>query len=499
MAAQEFRSRLRRDLNLDDDDMAWMRTLHSLAWRLLGMDRLRLANTHFKEFEQTYPQFPMSDRKTARVNEDLFEPLDEQESDGRKGDVLLGIWTYVRNRNGHDVMEAASRGQFPSNVDYTPFEVSTFVGVYEAWKQENNFLDFTDLLMRVLTERIAPPTQMFLLDEAQDMTPLQWAVWDRWVAGADYVGLFGDDDQTLYEFMGARPQEFLERAGRGTHEVLARSYRCPSRIVEVARSVIERNRDRQPKEYHADRAGGRFGISLDVFSAVAADATVPTFVLARHRYQLEAIAKELMARGVPFDNRRGIRPLATKAAKAAVTAAMLAVGNAISWRDWLALVECLPSTGEIPLMEHGAKGGKQYAQARAEAERRNQLGLWDLVSLGVTPAFYGLFGEGWESVLRMHVSHSQRTYFRNVFERHDLEGLIQQPAITLSTVHGVKGEERTRVVLLTDISARAWRDYTLNPEGERRVLYVGLTRARDSVQVIAPQTNRCWQEIGGMR
>ena len=216
MAAQEFRSRLRRDLNLDDDDMAWMRTLHSLAWRLLGMDRLRLANTHFKEFEQTYPQFPMSDRKTARVNEDLFEPLDEQESDGRKGDVLLGIWTYVRNRNGHDVMEAASRGQFPSNVDYTPFEVSTFVGVYEAWKQENNFLDFTDLLMRVLTERIAPPTQMFLLDEAQDMTPLQWAVWDRWVAGADYVGLFGDDDQTLYEFMGARPQEFLERAGRGT-------------------------------------------------------------------------------------------------------------------------------------------------------------------------------------------------------------------------------------------------------------------------------------------
>jgi superfamily I DNA/RNA helicase len=70
------------------------------------------------------------------------------------------------------------------------------------------------------------------------------------------------------------------------------------------------------------------------------------------------------------------------------------------------------------------------------------------------------------------------------------ENLLAPPRIRLSTIHGMKGGEAQRVVLLTDMAARTHEEARRWPEDESRVWYVAATRAREELHIVAPRTNR---------
>ena len=71
------------------------------------------------------------------------------------------------------------------------------------------------------------------------------------------------------------------------------------------------------------------------------------------------------------------------------------------------------------------------------------------------------------------------------------EKLLRAPRIKISTIHAVKGGEADHVALLTDIAERTWREFEKNPDDEWRVWYVAVTRARESLHIIAPVSKRC--------
>ena len=70
------------------------------------------------------------------------------------------------------------------------------------------------------------------------------------------------------------------------------------------------------------------------------------------------------------------------------------------------------------------------------------------------------------------------------------EKITQEPRIRISTIHAAKGGEATNVILLTDISSRVFKSYQQNPDDESRVFYVGLTRAKENLFLIEPQTQK---------
>jgi superfamily I DNA/RNA helicase len=71
------------------------------------------------------------------------------------------------------------------------------------------------------------------------------------------------------------------------------------------------------------------------------------------------------------------------------------------------------------------------------------------------------------------------------------ERLLERPRILISTIHRVKGGEADNVALLTDLSTKPWQQRGMDEE--KRVLYVAVTRARERLVLVQPQTPRHYQ------
>ena len=80
-----------------------------------------------------------------------------------------------------------------------------------------------------------------------------------------------------------------------------------------------------------------------------------------------------------------------------------------------------------------------------------------------------------------------RVYIRATLRR---GAKLSEPKVKLSTIHGAKGSECQNVILFTDLSREADKQYFINPDDQTRVMYVGATRAKEALHIITPQTTR---------
>ena len=98
----------------------------------------------------------------------------------------------------------------------------------------------------------------------------------------------------------------------------------------------------------------------------------------------------------------------------------------------------------------------------------------------------------WHEALNKIIS-SQKIYIMAAERRK--QNINSKPRIKLSTIHGAKGGESDHVVILTDLSYKAEEAYHKNPDDERRVFYVGMTRAKKSLHIVRSQSEREFKEI----
>ena len=118
------------------------------------------------------------------------------------------------------------------------------------YKRSRDLLDFTDLLEMIVQEpdRL-PALEVLIIDEAQDLSRLQWQLVEILASKAQRVFLAGDDDQAVFTWAGADVKSFLSFQGHIT--VLQQSYRVPSTVHALADRIVHRIRERQPKEWKA--------------------------------------------------------------------------------------------------------------------------------------------------------------------------------------------------------------------------------------------------------
>ncbi|MGY1769621.1 ATP-dependent helicase [Blastococcus sp. SYSU D00813] len=385
--------------------------------------------------------------------------------------------------------KAAAAGREP------PFEAAAVAQVYasyEAAKQRDGALDFEDLLLvtayaleehQQVARQVRAQYRHFVVDEYQDVNPLQQRLLDAWLGGRADVCVVGDPNQTIYSFTGADPDYLLGFADRYPDaEVvkLERDYRSTPQVVALANKLIgqaPRRKGLPGLRLLGQRAEGpapRFAEHPDEpaeAAAVAAacralvDAGTPAAeiaVLFRINAQSEVYENALTDAGVPYVLKGGERFFERPEVREAV---LLLRGAAAGGTEPGALVptvrDVLASTGWV---EHRPPAGG--------AARDRWQSLSALVDLAVD-----LVAENPSLDLAGFVSH--------LAQRADAQHAPTVQGVTLASMHAAKGLEwdAVFVVGLVDgvvpIAQSLARPDAV--EEERRLLYVAVTRAREQL------------------
>jgi len=450
-AVKEGKQRAISKFNISDRSLPFFRTLHSLAFRQLGLTRESVvSHTDIKDLNEK-----LNIRLSGRTTSDdghLFGMTHD--------DRLAFIENLARMRNipleqqWHEVEDAVGW-----------FELERFARGLKLFKKDRLLVDYTDMLYKFLHEGDIPSLDVMFVDEAQDLSPLQWSVVRKLAERSTKIYVAGDDDQAIYKWAGADVDYLIDNSKNAM--VLKQSYRVPAAVHELATQCIGQVRSRIYKEWTPRKEEGvvRWEPTIELVNMEKGD----WLVLARTNYLLEAVDEYCRNEGWFFEV-KGRPSISEAKVRAVVFWEHLSKGESIT------LGECANILKYI------------------KVEKPKKLDLLDstltLQYQDLKSHFPDLPDGHWYDVFTL-LSPSEVSYIRAMLRRG--EKITKQPRIRLSTIHAAKGGEATNVVLLTDITTRVYKNYQQNPDDENRVFYVGITRTKEIVYLNVPKAPRCYQ------
>lgn len=451
----------------------------------------------------------------------------------------------VSGGGGDDLLAALDRARatFTDPADYPP-DLAAFAGMWTEWKQANEAVDYTDMiegaLERARDGEAAPGRpSVFIVDEAQDNTPLETELVLAWGRQASSLVIALDDDQAIMEWRGGDPRRLLTLGADGDNYtvdrlVLGKSWRVPRSVHAIAERWVHRLSLRQEKVYaprtrfEGDRdtgeiiEGAAYGVSESVQDpeladrieeAIERDRTV--MVIASCAYMLEPLTKTLRERGIPFHN--PFRPTEARWNP-------LGGGNGTSTAErvfrYLVLDPDLPPrqildeagnllsvdrsrpwTGEdvrawLPLLSSEAAGLRRGVKAHADQLPDGEVPWESIAELfadeeslnkAVTPDLEWLAG----AILPSRAK--QVAYPLQVARKRGPAALDEKPKVVLGTIHSVKGAAADIVYVAPDMSAAGIAQMTASVSGRDqtiRLFYVAMTRAFEELRLLAPFSPR---------
>ena len=464
-AAHEARDRAVARFNLDaEEDFMYFRTLHSLAFLLLGMNSASvLTDRHLKMFSHKVG-VDLSAAGLERTEEEGFSVMKSNHPVMRAIDLARN--TLQGPRHAYNMVE----------LDIPFYEFEHLFEEYARFKSVNNIKDFTDMMVDLVAHPgYIPYLRTVFLDEAQDLTPLQWQLAEILSERSDQMFVAGDDDQGIYRWSGADVDKFVLLPGAS--EVLSQSYRVPGSVHRVASSVVSRIRKRQKKELSPRTEEGSVTRLYDPHGINFNNKE--WLVLAQANYMLNELASSMRSSGHFFE-RFNTPSLGKKVRTAIGSWSHLQASplNEITLKDAQNLYAYI-STGE-----QGVGRGAKKMLDRAEEQ--------DLFTLKTLREHFGLHVEDvpWDLALD-RVQDEDRAYATALLNRG--VDIFKKPKIRLSTIHGAKGGEADNVLLFLDLSGKAITEMERNPDDAYRVLYVGVTRAKENLILkMAEDSQRGW-------
>ncbi|MEV4471573.1 ATP-dependent DNA helicase UvrD2 [Nonomuraea salmonea] len=393
-------------------------------------------------------------------------------------------WAKVTQIGPEDYVAAAAK--YHRTPPITPAELADVYDAYEQIRRERHLVDFETILeltAAVMTEhqevaaQIRQQYRYFVVDEYQDVNPLQKLLLDTWLGGRDDLCVVGDPNQTIYSFTGASPRYLtnfsVDHPGAAVIK-LVRDYRSTPQVVDLANLVIAKGKSPHRLELVAQRPDGPKPAfkEYDDEPAEAADVArsirklidkgVPSreiAVLFRVNSQSEAYEEALAKAEIPYVLRGAERFFERPEVRQAVVllrgAARSAAGEPLASE----VHHILGGVGLTPSPPGGGKAREKWESLKALADLAE-----DMAAEGADlPAF----------VTELE---------RRASEQHapPVEG------VTLASLHAAKGLEWDAVFLVGVTDGMLPIIYAESPEQieeERRLLYVGITRAREHLSI----------------
>jgi len=461
-AAEEARERAAARFNLDaKKDLFYFRTLHSLALNLsdIGTGQVMQAE-NYRELSDAMGVQLVTGRK-ASFDDDLPDML-------KASDPILGLINLARLR------KIDLRLQYnESNISHDWTTVNHVDKSLTNYKRNMVMFDFTDMLEKFVSEshNWCPHFDLCFVDEAQDLSPLQWDIAHLLDEKSERMYIAGDDDQAIYRWAGADVDAFINLDGPS--ETLTQSYRIPFKVHQVAETVVKRITRRFPKKYDPKDAEGNVEYRHMIEDIDMSEGT--WLILAQAGYQLQPVAESLRSFGHLF-NYRGSRSISERISDAVNGWEQLRKGEKVTGKTARAIYSYMSTKDSATTTRHIKKGFKTLPGLENE----------DMVNIQDLFVNYGLIATAeliWHEAMD-RIPERERAYIIAMLRRG--ERFNGEPRITVSTIHGSKGGEADNVALFTDLSPAAEYHMRLAPDDMHRVFYVGVTRAKKNLFIMEP-------------
>ena len=462
-AADEALSRAISQLNFNTKDFINFRTLHSLAYRELHLKDENIMNDDDYAYVSNKTQIKLSNPndKVKKYGAGFPDDVFMQVIDGAK----------IRGLTTENFFNDPSIGHLEGGLKKLKYIDKSLI----KYKRERNKYDMTDMIVDFNKKHYdtMPNFEVVIIDEAQDLSWLQWKMVERIVSKAERVYVAGDDDQAIYRWAGARP-EFLMNM-EGTRTILNRSYRLAESIHAKANKLIKRVSDRVDKEWTARQEKGQ--VNIHPVEQLQKMKEGQWLILARDGYRLDKLEDELRIYGYFFE--RGDRTSINKRVHEAI----------LAWEDVRKGKEL-----DIKRVKYFYNYVKTGDGVDKKFKAMKNVDKDKMFTFDMLKENYGLKLDKelpWFEALENLEPH-KKTYVRMCLRRK--ENIRRAPRIKLSTIHGSKGGEADNVMLLTDLTRKADEQYWQKRDEERRVFYVGMTRARNTLNIVRSQTDREFSE-----
>ncbi|CAA9379343.1 MAG: ATP-dependent DNA helicase UvrD/PcrA, actinomycete paralog [uncultured Nocardioides sp.] len=397
-------------------------------------------------------------------------------------------WAKVSNVQPEDYVRVAKqRGRAVAGLE--PEAVSRVLDGYEEVKRGQGRMDMEDCLLltaglladdEAVAAQVRRQYKWFVVDEFQDVSPLQSALLDLWLGGRDELCVVGDPAQTIYSFAGADARylrEFTTRFPGATSVELVRNYRSTPQVVDGANRLLA-GTSSKGVDLRAQRpAGGAVSLwgapdeeaeatrVADRIAALRASGTPASriAVLLRINAQSERFEEALAARQVPYVVRGGARFFDRAEVRQAVT---LLRGTARSGGGEGSVAEAVPAV--LSQMGHTA----EPPEGRGEVRNR-----WESLQAMVDLA---------RDFTAERPTAGLGDFVDDLDRRAGEQHAPVADAVTLATIHSAKGLEWDAVFVAGMHEKMMPINQATTPaeiEEERRLLYVAMTRARDELSV----------------
>ena len=378
------------------------------------------------------------------------------------------------------VNESSKRTQKPR---INPEQIAQVYSAYMSLMKQERAMDFEDVLLltaamleeeREVRERVQDQYRYFTIDEYQDISPLQQRVINSWLGSRQEICVVGDPAQTIYSFAGATPvflNTFTQRFPDADVIRLTSGYRSTPEITLMANTVLrsasmgqelvaQNEHGAKPTvAAYKDESAEIAGVVKDIGALLSEGAPAQEVaILARTNNQLNSIEKAIAAAGLPYqvrNNERFFDRTDVREFLKGVRTASVIPTEGVYWLDEL-------RTLAQPFLTGAAIDGIA--------------GLLHLArELDADDSF---------------APKTLRAYLREVEDRVQQNNPPTMPVLTLATLHAAKGLEWERVFLIgVSESILPFDSGSTGPENqnaideERRLFYVGITRAKKDLRM----------------
>jgi len=418
-AAEEARKRI----NVSEKEVPYFQTLHAFCYHLLGLNE--------EDIIQPYHYEDLGKKLNIRVS--FTDKYNEEETH-----FLTCNNPYFQMIQRAINKDITIRKEFDLN-EHDKKQVKDFDTLdhiyknLQIYKNKNSLYDFNDIIKSVINSNKIPHFKAIFIDEAQDLSPLQWQLYDKLKEHCDQIYLAGDDDQAIYAWAGADVKRFVQEPAK--ERILKQSRRISMAVQAEARYPIMRIEGVRKKKFYRPRSYD--GESRYIADLNQVDLTKGKWlILTRTKSNLLDIMKDLRRKNFYYQSNKG------KSFKVGMYEA------AAAYTKW---------TNNEVLNEKEINSIKEYIP---NAD-------WD-----VKVPWYDKFIADQKEIL----------YLRNLVA--SKENLKEKARIWLSTIHAIKGGEEDNVILSLHQGRTVQQGIKLSidkQDEEHRVWYVGITRARNNI------------------
>lgn len=442
---------LKKFKDYKEEDFDNFRTIHSFCKKHLRSAQVLDPKTDMLEFHTAFGTVK-ADVSEDDANQKIFN------------NWSLRIYDKARNMLIHPDeafrIEKVKRARFKQYKD--------IVRNYEAFKKDHK-IDFTDMVQKYINEVEPQSYKVFIVDEAQDLTPLQWQFVAKIAAKAKRIYLAGDDDQAIYEWNGADVHSFLNFPGRVF--ILKKSYRLNKDVHLLSEEVLKLIPVRQEKEFTSNDVEGHIA-RWSKFNEVPFDRLSGSWlILGRVGDCVNELKEMARQKGLYFQDMRGNKSF------------NMNKWNAINY--WLKL-----NKGET-LVREEVGVLYDYIQEIGRGWRKIDSKNWSPIHPNepLTLERLQMYGletkeKDWWKVLNRKFTSKDLDYFENMLKK-GLQ-LDNKAQIIIDTIHAVKGGEAENVLIYEKANwpANYSTKNATDKMAEARVWYTGITRAKSTLHFL---------------